>query len=59
MSTMVKRVAQVARHDRRRLGGEMSDCVPERMRWLVKQFELSGQQGDTQIRLAARQQFGR
>jgi len=40
-------------HDRRRLRGEMSDCVSERMRWLVKQFELSGQHRDAHIRLGA------
>jgi len=33
----------------------MSDCVSERMRWLVKQFELSGQHRDTHIRLGARE----
>ena len=33
----------------------MSDCVSERMRWLVKQFELSGQHRDAQIRLVARE----
>jgi len=33
----------------------MSDCVSERMRWRVKQFELSGQHRDTQIGLGARE----
>jgi len=31
----------------------MSDCVSERMRWLVKQFEFGGQHRDTHIRLGA------
>ena len=33
----------------------MSDCVSERMRWLVKRFELGGQHRYTQIRLGARE----